>query len=63
MPLQRRARIPNTEGRRRRREGSTTVITPKSIRGRITLMTDHDMKTIAKWVRWNDQEEGASGSC
>ncbi|CPR34215.1 Uncharacterised protein [Mycobacteroides abscessus] len=47
----------------RRREGSTTVITPKSIRGRITFMTDHDMKTIAKWVRWNDQEEGASGSC
>lgn len=45
----------------RRRAGQTTVITAKSTNGRITFMTDHDMKTIAKWIRSNEQQVRDSG--
>lgn len=44
-----------TKGVVQRRTGETTVITAKTSGGRITFMTDHDMETITRWVRANEQ--------
>lgn len=51
-----------TKGVVQRRTGETTVITAKSLDGRITFMTDHDMETIARWVRANEQSVADSWS-
>lgn len=51
-----------TKGVVQRRTGETTVITAKTSGGRITFMTDHDMETITRWVRANEQRTADSGS-